>query len=377
MRILFINRMLSLERGGGETFDLEISRHLGPLGCEVSHLSGIPVFGEARLPPAGPRWHTIRSPYLGWLPWDRMKGGWRLRVTDFKLFEGAAAKWAAAHADAFDLIQVCELPWFVSAWKAAGRRAPVVIRLTAPNFYDPSGGVGKADARIASGTSLARMREQGMTNVEDIPNCVDTDAFRPHASTFRLRHGIADDEFVAIYVARFQAFKNHEMLIRAFARFAAAFPRSRLLLAGSGPLQPLIRARCRELGVAPRVRFLGEVGFGDLPGVYAASDLFVISSDYESFCFAALEAMATGLPVVTTDGGWVQNLVQHGRGGVVVPVGDDAAFAAAMTELARDPARRAEMGRVNRGYVLANHRWEASAAKLLAIYRRLLAGGAS
>lgn len=372
MRILFINRMLSIERGGGETFDLEISRHLEKLGCQISYLSGLPLFTGAKIPMTHPNAHTVRSPYFGWFPWDKVKGGWRLRITDFNAFQRAAVTWAASRAEQFDIIQVCELPEFVSWWKAAGNKTPVSIRLTAPNFYDPTGGVAKADARIASGTSLEKMRQNGMTNVENIPNCVDTELFRPHATDFRQCHGIAADEFVSVYVARFQAFKNHEMLVKAFARFAKDVPKSRLVLAGRGPLQPMIRSLAAQLGVADKILFLGEVSFRDLPDVYAAADLFTISSDYESFCFAALEAMATNLPLVTTDGGWVPNLVQQGRGGIITPVGDDAAFANAMLELARDPARRAEMGRINREYVDANYRWEASAKKLLAVYEGIL-----
>ena len=68
MRILFVNRMLSIERGGGETFDLEISRHLEELGCEVSYLSGLPLFSGARTPLSHSRSHTIRTPYFGWFP---------------------------------------------------------------------------------------------------------------------------------------------------------------------------------------------------------------------------------------------------------------------------------------------------------------------
>ena len=371
MRVLFINRMLSIERGGGETFDLEISRHLEKAECEVSYLSGLPLFTGAKTPMNHPRSHTIRSPYFGWFPWDKVKGGWRLRITDFNLFQNAAVKWAAARADEFDVIQVCELPEFVHAWKRSGMKIPVVIRLTAPNFYDPQGGIAKADAVIASGTSLQELHQRGMTSVIDIPNCVDTEIFKPHTSNFRQQHGFADDEFVCVYVARFQAFKNHEMLVKAFVTFAKDKPRSRLVLAGGGPLQPMIRQRARDLRISDRVLFLGDVGFAELPDVYAGADAFTISSDYESFCFAALEAMATGLPVVTTDGGWVQNLVQMGRGGIVVPVRDADAFAAAMTALADDPGRCTEMGRINREFVVANYRWEASAGKLMDVYQRI------
>ena len=373
MRVLFINRMLSLERGGGETFDLEISRHLEKLGCEISYLSGLPLFTGAKTPLDHPRSHTVRSPYFGWFPWDRVRGGWRLRTLDFKLFERAAVRWAARREKEFDVIQVCELPGFVWQWKEAGHRTPAVVRLTAPNFYDPRGGVRRADAVIASGMSIEKLRQRGFAGVTDVANCVDTDLFRPHQSDFRQRHGIAGDEFVAVYVARFQAFKNHEMLIRAFARFADEWPRARLLLAGSGPLEAMVRQLCRELDVADRVILLGEVPFRDLPDVYAAADLKVISSDYESFCFAALEGMATELPVVTTECGWVPKLVGHGQGGLVVPIRDSPAFARALLDLARDSGRRAEMGRLNRSRVEADYRWEISAKKLLAVYEKVCA----
>ena len=371
MRILFINRMLSIERGGGETFDLEISRHIEKLGHEVSYLSGLPLLAGARTPIAHPRSHTLRSPYFGWFPWDKVRGGWRLRYLDFYLFQRAVVRWVRRHANGFTVLQVCELPEFVRWWKQAGGGIPVVIRLTAPNFYDPKGGVGMADARIASGMSLRELHQRGMTSVYDIPNCVDTDMFRPHPNDFRRQHKIGSREFVCVYVARFQAFKNHAMLLRAFARFAKDCPESRLILAGSGPLQPMVRAQALEAGLVERVIFLGEVAYSDLPAMYAAANMFTITSDYESFCFAALEAMATELPVVTTDCGWVPRLVQNGRGGLIVPVNDDEAFAVAMIRLAGNPALRAEQGRINRNYVETNYRWENSAKKMVAIYEQI------
>lgn len=83
MRILFVNRMASMVRGGGETFDLEVASHLKRLGVETGFLSGRPLLGAARIQIKRPRSRTIRSPYLGWLPWDRLRGGWRLRALNF------------------------------------------------------------------------------------------------------------------------------------------------------------------------------------------------------------------------------------------------------------------------------------------------------
>ena len=379
LRVLFVNRMASLERGGGETFDLEISRHLEKLGCVVSYLSGIPVIGGPRTPIRHPRSHLLRTPFTGWFPWDKVRGGWRLRVWDFKTFEGAAARWILDRQDEFDVIQVCELPFLVARLKDGGCRLPVVIRLTAPNQYDPVGGVARADAVIASGTSIARLRAGPRPDCVDVPNAVDIDLFRPHASPLRARLGVPADAFVLLYVARFQAFKNHAMLLDAFARFRAGLPAgaaTRLLLAGSGPLRARCEARAAELGIAADVIFLGEVPFADLPDVYAAADIKVITSDYESFCFAAIEAMATGLPVVTTDCGWVPNLVRKGEGGWIAPVGDADAFAAALREAWAKPEERRARGLSNRRTAEERHTWNRSAQLLLDLYRRLTGGGA-
>lgn len=369
LRVLFVNRMACLERGGGETFDLEISRHLAKAGAQVSYLCGAPLLRPAPLPVAGAR--TLRTPWLRRYPWDKVKGGWRVRQLEFEIFEWRAARWIAKHAGEFDVIQVCELPNLVHWLKRRGVRTPVVMRLTAPNYYDPRGGVKQADALIASGTSIQKLRERGHAAVVDVPNAVDADLFKPQSSDFRQRHGIGRDEFVALYVARFQAFKNHAVLLDAFARLVREHAAARLVLVGSGPLREACERQAADLGVAEKVLFLGETPYGELPAVYAAADAKVISSDYESFCFAALEAMSTGLPVLTTDCAWVPRLVADGAG-LVVPVGDVAAFAAGLKKLADNPALRQRMGATGRQQVLERHTWPASAEKLRELYRRIV-----
>ena len=176
---------------------------------------------------------------------------------------------------------------------------------------------------------------------------------------------------MALYVARFQAFKNHALLLAAFAKLAQDHPAARLVLAGSGPLRERCERQTADLGLAEKVLFLGEVPYGELPAVYAAADVMAISSDYESFCFAAIEAMATGLPVLTTDCAWVPRLVEDGAG-LVVPVGDVAAFAAGLKKLADNPALRRRMGATGRQQVLERHTWPASAEKLKRLYAGLV-----
>ena len=405
VRILFVNRMAAMVRGGGETFDLEISRHLAKLGCSVTFLTNIPVFGRPKLPV--PRAVYLRSPMFPWFPWDRVKGGWRVRVWEFKRFEERASRWIRRHANEFDIIQVCELPYLVSLLKSEIRnpKSKIVMRLTAPNAHDPWGGIASADALIASGTSIGKIRQKVRPDVHDVPNAVDVERFvdvgcgMRDAGSFRRARGIPDDAPILLYVARFQAFKNHRLLLEAFAGVLKVHPEARLVLAGSGPLLAESRALSRELGMADRILFEGEVAFDQLPDLYRAADIKVISSEYESFCFAAIEGMASGLPVVTTDCGWVPGLIGDATppiekqwvqgedpperfpgmpdgqrirpvpGGLVVSRTEPRSLAGALLAMIRDPDMRTRCGTWNREKAVREHGWQQSAEKLLAVYR--------
>jgi glycosyltransferase involved in cell wall biosynthesis len=404
LRILFINRMASLVRGGGETFDLEMARHLADLDCKITLLTGLPLFGRARLGPSA-WWPSlpsgdhvpvaqaqVRTPYFGWFPWDKTPGGWRLRIADFKCFEWRAARWAFQRRDQFDVIQVCELPFFVGYWKALERRArvsprPVCMRLTAPDFYDPQGALSRADAVIASGATMKKVQAGLRVDCHNIPNGVDVTMFRPHATGVRARYGWAADDLVIVFVARFQSVKNHDLLVEAFRSVVERVPQARLVFAGSGPLETQVRTRCVAAGVAERVHFLGEVAFRDVADLYAAADLKVISSDYESFSFVALEAMASGLPLVVTRTDWVPGLIgwspdaksnpssdpdlQEVPGGLVVPVGQVRPMAEALLRLLAQPQVRQRMGAWNRARVERDFGWTASARKLREVYHAL------
>ncbi len=371
MRILFVNRMAAMVRGGGETFDLEMARHLGELGCHSEYLSGIPLSGSAAVRIDHPSVHLIRSPYSGHLPWDRFRLGWRIRIADFRLFEMAAARWIHNRREQYDVIQICEMPPLITELARRKCPLPTVIRITAPDFHDAGKALGKATAVIASGTSLRFLRGGIRPDVHDIPNGVDLLRFRPQASDVRERLGIPSDAVLAVHVARFQAVKNHAMLLRAFRRVLDAGVNGHLLLAGSGPLEASVRAAVNQLGLSSRTHFLGEVPFPDVPRVYAAADINLVSSHSESFSFSALEGMASGLPLLTTATEWVPGLINVDQGGATVPLDNAEAFAQAWVTLAAAPECRARMGAWNRQRVEKDFGWKASARKLLDLYESL------
>ena len=356
------------------------------------------------------RWHLIRSPYLGWFPWDKVRGGWRIRTLEFRIFEWLAVRWIMMHGAAYNVIQICELPYVVAELKRRGFEKPLVMRLTGPNYDDYGNAVEKADGIIASGTTIATVMKTQRPDAVNVSNCVDGERFRPRGEEiidhgletiehrpetgeWRRRYGIGVDELVLLYVARLQGFKDHDTLIRAFAQVHETVPASRLVLAGSGHMEKDVGTLMRELKLEENVLLLGETDYDELPEIYAASDIKVISSIYESFCFAALEAMATGLPVVTTDNGWVPQLlgregatseallpgyvepdseIKEYAGGLVVPKKNPDKLAKAVLQLAGDKEKRKRMGERNRRVVIEQYDWRKSAEILEALYENLL-----
>ena len=182
-----------------------------------------------------------------------------------------------------------------------------------------------------------------------IPCGVDVELFRPRAAgPARARLGL-DAEHVLLFVGRLTPIKGLETLLRALAVLRSdglAAARLTLLVvggtkgdeAGSGDLRRL----ARELGVGAWVDFRGPQPQDVLPDYYAAADLCLMPSRYESFGMVALEAMASGVPVIASRAGGLAVTVQDGATGRLVPEGDVAALARAVVGLLADePGRRA------------------------------------
>lgn len=123
--------------------------------------------------------------------------------------------------------------------------------------------------------------------------------------------------------------KNHPLLLRAFAEIAR--PNKRLMLLGQGRNAVILKALATELGIADRVIFPGF--HADPSPFYATADLFVLSSDYEGFGNVIVEALSFGLSVVSTDcPSGPSEILEDGRFGCLVPVGDAASLARAMVD---------------------------------------------
>src|SRR5262249_49300746 len=199
---------------------------------------------------------------------------------------------------------------------------------------------------------------------------VDVERFAPHYRTpgFWSRFGVADEEARVkfLYVGRLGAEKNLDVLAEAFRELHAEHPESQLVIVGDGPYRERLTALTCGLPVA----FTGYLRGEDLSRAIASADANVFPSTTDTWGNAPLEAQASGLPVVVSDRGGPQELMEHGVTGFRVTGGDPKALLAAMRELI-DPDTRARMGRAARTFALENDVREPYSAILdTAAYRR-------
>jgi glycosyltransferase involved in cell wall biosynthesis len=188
----------------------------------------------------------------------------------------------------------------------------------------------------------------------------------------RLDLDLTADAEVVCTVGRLTAIKQHRLFLETIAAVAKTRQRVVALIAGDGELRPELEHYAGELGIADRVRFLGWRR--DLATIYAATDVFLLTSRNEGTPVALIEAMAAAVPGVSTDVGGVRDVMGDTDTGRTAPFGDAGRLAQSIVELLSEPARRAEMGARARARVLAQYDINRLVADIARLYRELLAG---
>jgi glycosyltransferase involved in cell wall biosynthesis len=157
----------------------------------------------------------------------------------------------------------------------------------------------------------------------------------------------------------------------AFQRIADAFPTAWLIIVGGGEQHAELQRLLVNLSLENRITLTGQVDHEDVPGYLHSFDVFVVPSltERESFGVAAVEASASGLPVIASRIGGLPEVVLDGKTGLLVPPGDVDALAFAISCLLADPALRAQMGQAGRQFVLEHYRWEDNAKLMEEIYK--------
>jgi glycosyltransferase involved in cell wall biosynthesis len=295
----------------------------------------------------------------------------------FRLLPYLAALWrCAGRSDVLHVMANSGLAWFVFAAPALAvatlRGTPVVV-----NYRG-----GAAEAFLARHAARVRMPMQragavlvvpsgflqqvfgrhGM-QAEVVPNVVDLQRFQPGTHGLRGPHLIVTRNLETIY--------DIPTALRAFALVRARHPGARLTVAGSGPLRTRLEALAQELGIAGCTRFAGRIDNEHIGSLYREADLLLNPATVDNTPVSLLEALASGVPIVSTDVGGVPFLVQDGRHALLVPAGHPEAMARAALRVLDDAELAARLTREGMAHA-ASFAWEAVRPRLLGVYARVV-----
>ena len=194
-----------------------------------------------------------------------------------------------------------------------------------------------------------------------VPNGVDTELFKPLSSVPRKRGQI-------IATASADApLKGLPVLLKAFKKLVVTDPARQLLLIARPRAGGDTAALTTHLGLVDHVRFVGDASHEEINRLYAESAVAVVPSLYEGFGLPAVEAMAAGIPLVSSDGGALAEVVADG--GLVVPAGDSDALAATLERVLTDPNFARALGDQGRQRVERHFCWSVCAQQMVAQYR--------
>jgi glycosyltransferase involved in cell wall biosynthesis len=176
-----------------------------------------------------------------------------------------------------------------------------------------------------------------------LPNAVVVRDFEPTKD----KPPVTAKEPVILFMSRFLAEKGVYELINAIECIVGASEPARFVLAGDGPERQGMEAECKKRGIGKSVVFTGYLGYQDVVRAYKSADIFVLPSYSEAMPMTILQALAAGLPIVSTRSGAIPEIVTEGVSGFLVDPKNAAQLADRITALLRDASLRREMGKVN------------------------------
>jgi glycosyltransferase involved in cell wall biosynthesis len=214
------------------------------------------------------------------------------------------------------------------------------------------------------------------SKIRVIHNGVDTRKFQPAKDKRKIKEalGFNPDDLAIVTVGRLYARKGLFTFIESVPAVVKRFKNAKFIISGKGQSDEMRKlvAYAGKIGVKESIVFAGYYPDKKLPELYQAADVFAFSTFYEHHPFAVLEALSTGLPVVTTNVGGIPETIESGKNGFLVEPFNPAQLADKMLYLLEHPAEASEMGMLARKTILERFDWRIVVKDVLKVYDEAL-----
>ena len=406
LRIALLGYRSDPRSGGQGVYIRAVSRALAAMGHTVEVISGAPypeldegvalrtlsshgMFDNMEALPM-PSWQVLRSP-LGWLEWcSRATGGFAEPAT----FSWRAAAYLRALQGRYDVVHDNQcLGWGLLTIQKLG--IPLVTTIHHPITRDRDLALQNASnlaqrllirrwyAFLGMQCRVAQQLQHIVTvsqasrrdiieafgvppeHITVVPNGVDLDVFHPLPEIRR------EPQTIMTTASSEAPLKGGAIFLEAIAGLRRQYPELKVILVGRLRPEGALYQKMTALGLVDCIELVQASGPEEIARLYARATCAVVPSLYEGFGLPAVEAMACGVPVITTDGGALPEVVDEA--GVVVPAGDAASLQQAIAALLADSQRRAVLAQAGRERVEAHYTWGAVAESLTNLYRRAMA----
>ncbi len=299
----------------------------------------------------------------------------------FRLMPYLVSLWqTAGSVQLFHIMANSGWAWHLFAapaiWIAHLRKTPVIINYRggeADTFFQRSfhwvrPSLNRTDAIIVPSGFLEAVFDKAGFASEIVPNIIDLSRFNVRAGDNISNHA----GFPHIVVTRnLEAIYDNATAIHAFQTVKKTFSDARLTVAGDGPERSALENLVAELNLQGAVKFTGRIDNNAIAALYQSADLMVNASLVDNMPISILEALASGVPVVSTDAGGIPYLVEHGNTALLVARKDAAAMSDAMLQILHNP-ELANRLRSNGVASLKQYTWLSVQKRLFAVYRRVL-----
>ena len=373
LNITIISRMMSIFFGGGESEALNIAKALRKRGHNVRFIIGKTHKKITPLPKEVLTFDVqfVFFPYTSWIS-NNLGSSNKLKWLfsslanhfEYRMFELAVYK--KLKSDNWsDVYCICGGLVILAGF--LDRKKPTIIRWPCLPSRMARKLLNNYSNNIAGGDIYPKIKEW-CNNAEYVEVGLDPNYFKPPKKK-PLKENI---DF--LFVGRLVKVKNLFYLMKGFYKALKENKKIFLHIVGEGRERNRLEKLAEQLNISDFIKFHGVLYKENLLKIYQSSDVFLVTSEYESFCMVATEALACGLPVIGTKVGFLPNLITPGETGFLVELNNIKELKEKILFFAKNVDKIGEFGSKARKYIVKNISWEESAKRIEKIYYKAING---